>query len=53
MDSKGEMVEIYSTYGRDTSKVTVYVCDFITYMDEIKGENISKNLPEKAFINKK
>ncbi|HBN55444.1 MAG TPA: hypothetical protein DD414_01595 [Lachnospiraceae bacterium] len=47
LESQAEYAEIYSTYGRDTSKLYVYVVDYITYMDECKGNNYH-NLPEKA-----
>lgn len=47
LESQAEYVEIYSTYGRDLSKLYVYVVDEMTYMDECKGNNYHK-LPEKA-----
>lgn len=47
LESQAEYAEIYSTYGRDISKLYVYVVDYITYMDECKGNNYH-NLPEKA-----
>lgn len=47
LESQGEYAEIYSVYGRDTSKVTIYVVDYNTYMDECKGNNYT-NLPKKA-----
>lgn len=47
LESQGEYAEVYSIYGRDTSKVTIYVVDYITYMDECKGNNYV-NLPKKA-----
>ena len=47
LESQAEYVEIYSTYGRDLSKLYVYVVDETTYMDECKGNNYHK-LPEKA-----
>ena len=48
LESQGDIVEVYSTHGRDTSKVSVYVVDYITYMDECKGDN-AHLLPEKAL----
>ncbi len=48
LESQGDIVEVYSTYGRDTSKVSVYVVDYITYMDECKGDN-AYLLSEKAL----
>ncbi|MCH1984339.1 DUF4179 domain-containing protein [Ruminococcus sp. OA3] len=48
LESQGDIVEVYSTHGRDTSKVSVYVVDYITYMDECKGDN-AYLLPEKAL----
>lgn len=47
LESQGEYAEVYSIYGRDISKVTIYVVDYITYMDECKGNNYT-NLPKKA-----
>lgn len=47
LESQAEYAEIYSVYGRDTDRVQVYVVDYMTYMDECKGNNY-RNLPEKA-----
>lgn len=47
LESQGSNAEVYSIYNRDVSKVTVYICDYVTYMDECKAENW-QNLPEKA-----
>lgn len=52
LESQGEYVETYSVYERDLSKITVYICDEETYMNETKGINISKNLPQKALYQK-
>lgn len=49
LESQGEYAEVYSVYGRDVSKVTIYVVDYITYMDECKGNNYV-NLPTKAVF---
>lgn len=49
LESQGSIMEIYSTYQRDVSRVTVYVVDYLTYMDECKGENYV-NLPDKAVF---
>lgn len=38
LQSQGENAEIYSVYGRNTDTVHVYVCDYIKYMDELKGD---------------
>lgn len=37
LDHQGNFTDTYQVYGRDTSKVTVFVCDYIQYMDELKG----------------
>ena len=47
LESQAEYAEIYSTYERDISKLYVYVVDYLTYMDECKGNNYH-NLPKKA-----
>lgn len=49
LDSQGSIVEIYSTYGRNTDTVYVYVMDYLTFVDECKAENASL-LPEKALF---
>lgn len=51
LDSQGDNAEVYSIYNRDVSKVTVYICDFETYMNECKAENW-ENLPDKAVYSK-
>ncbi len=51
LESQGGYAEIYNIYQRDVSKVTVYICDYVTYMDEGKAENW-ENLPEKAVYAK-
>ncbi len=51
LESQGGYAEIYNIYQRDVSKVTVYICDYVTYMDECKAENW-ENLPEKAVYAK-
>jgi len=49
LESQGEIAEIYSTYQRDVSRITIYVVDYLTYMDECKGNNYV-NLPDKAVF---
>lgn len=49
LEAQGDIAEIYSVYQRDVSKVFVYVVDYMTYMDECKGNNYQK-LPEKAVF---
>ncbi len=49
LESQAEYAEVYSIYDRDVSKVTIYVVDYMTYMDECKGDNYV-NLPEKAVF---
>lgn len=39
LDTQGDNAEVYSTYGRNTDTVYVYVCDYIKYMDELKGSD--------------
>lgn len=50
LDSQGENVEVYSAWQRDVSRVTVYVCDYVTYMDECKGADAAELLPQKALL---
>ncbi len=38
LDSQGVNAEEYSVYGRKTDTVHIYVCDYIQYMDELKGD---------------
>ena len=49
LDTQGNIMEIYSTYGRNTDTVHVYVVDYMTFMDECKAEN-AYLLPEKALF---
>lgn len=49
LDSQGSISEIYSTYGRNTDIVHIYVVDYMTFMDECKAEN-AYLLPEKALF---
>ena len=51
LESQGNDAEVYSIYNRDVSKVTVYICDYETYMNECKAENW-ENLPDKAVYSK-
>lgn len=48
LDSQGNVLEIYSVYGRNTDTVHVYVVDYYTFMDECKDDN-AYLLPEKAL----
>lgn len=43
LDIQGDNAEVYSVYGRDTSTVSIYLCDYIRYMDELKGYYWSKD----------
>lgn len=52
LESQGNISEIYSTYQRDVSRITIYVVDYLTYMDECKGNNYV-NLPDKAVFETK
>lgn len=49
LESQGDIAEIYATYQRDVSRVTIYVVDYLTYMDECKGNNYG-NLPDRAVF---
>lgn len=49
LKSQGDIAEIYSVYQRDVSKVYIYVVDYLTYMDECKGDNYGQ-LPVKALF---
>ncbi len=39
LESQGTNAEVYSTYGRNTDTVNIYVCDYMKYMDELKGDD--------------
>ncbi|MCH5258020.1 MAG: DUF4179 domain-containing protein [Lachnospiraceae bacterium] len=52
LDSQGGYAQIYSTYGRNTDTVYIYVVDYYTYMDECKADN-AYLLPEKALFQTK
>ena len=65
LDADGKMLpygnsssaNTYAINGRDVSEVYVYVCDYIEYMDEIKGDRSSENfkqiLEKRALYSKK
>ena len=48
--------DTYAINGRDVSKVYVYVCDYVEYMDDIKGyrndTDFKKILDERALYRK-
>ncbi len=48
LESQGDNSEVFSIYGRDTQTVYVYVCDYIKYMDELKGDD--RKLAENALF---
>lgn len=48
LDSQGQDAEVFSTYGRNTDMVYVYVCDYVQFMDELKGD--SKKIKEGALF---
>lgn len=37
LDAQGDNAEVFSTYGRNTDTVYIYICDYLQYMDELKG----------------
>lgn len=37
LDSQGDYADTYQVYGRDTSTISVFICDYYRYMDELKG----------------
>lgn len=47
MDYQGSTTDTYQLYGRDTSTVHIYICDYMQYMDEIKGYYWSPDYEEK------
>ena len=64
LDADGEMLpyggssyaDTYAINGRDVSKVYVYVCDYVEYMDDIKGHrkdaDFKQILEERALYGK-
>lgn len=48
LESQGDNAEVYSTYGRNTDTVYIYVCDYIKYMDELKSDD--KKIAEGALF---
>ena len=48
LESQGDNAEVFSTYGRNTQTVYVYVFDYIKYMDELKGDD--RKLAENALF---
>lgn len=47
LDYQGSYADTYQLYGRDTGTVYIYICDYIQYMDEIKGYYWSPDYEEK------
>ncbi|MFV0528950.1 MAG: DUF4179 domain-containing protein [Lachnospiraceae bacterium] len=47
LDNQGSGTDVYSTYGRDTSTIYVFVCDEIEYLDELKGYYYGPDYEEK------
>lgn len=47
MDYAGSYADSRQTYGYDTSKVNIYICDYDEYMDELKGYYWSDDYEEK------
>lgn len=39
LENQGTNAEVYSIYGRNTDTVYIYVCDYMKYMDELKGND--------------
>lgn len=57
LDADGNLMETssgssytVSVSGHDTSKIDVYVCDYMEYMDELKGYWWSEDYPKKAKV---
>lgn len=57
LDADGNLMETSSSSsytvsvnGHDTSKIDVYICDYIEYMDELKGYWWSEDYEEKARV---
>ena len=48
LDNQGSNGEVFSTYGRNTDTVYVYVCDYMQFMDELKGDD--KKIAEGALF---
>lgn len=48
MEYAGSYMNSRQTYGYDTSKINVYICDYDEYMDELKGYYWSEDYEEKA-----
>ena len=47
MDYAGDLTDCRQTYGYDTSKVNIYLCDEDEYMNELKGYYFSEDYEEK------
>ena len=47
MDYAGDITDCRQTYGYDTSKVNIYLCDEDEYMNELKGYYFSEDYEEK------
>lgn len=47
LDFQGDYADTFQVYGRDTSTVSIFICDYIRYMDELKGYYFSEDYEEK------
>lgn len=47
LDFQGDYADTYQVYGRDTSSVSIFICDYLRYMDELKGYYYSEDYEEK------
>lgn len=50
LDFQGDYADTFQVYGRDTSTVSIFICDYIRYMDELKGYFYSEDYKEKKKI---
>ncbi len=48
LENQGANGDIFSIYGRNTDTVYVYVCDYMQFMDELKGDD--KKIEEGALF---
>lgn len=46
-DYQAEYADTYQVYGRDTSTVSVFICDYDNYMDHLKGYYYSEDYDKK------
>lgn len=47
----GGSINTVSVGDHDISKIDIYICDYVEYMDEIKGYNFGRDIKDSGYDN--